>query len=491
MNIIFNNIKDYLLIIDGDNKIRFCNDSLLKKLLYDESNLINLNISKISVDTINLNKNEIINIYSKNRDILSFNFKNFDIKWKDEDCKILILQELEKKSYTIDDLEQILDNLPLISWIKDLTGKYIYVNKAYANIFNSTKDDFLGKTDTDLWPEDARKLKDEDNLIAKEKINFTRREQRIGNNTKSWFYVFKGALLDNDGKSKYTYGSAVDITENKRLEEDRSLLEKEIELDRLRIEFFSNISHEFKTPINIIFSVAQLLEKYVQAKTPDLSYENQIEYFSNMLKKNSYRLLRLVNNLLDITKIESGNYDGEFGNFDIVSLVENIVISSANHIQNKEISLVFDTNEEEKIMRCNPYNIEKIVLNLISNAIKYNKGDIKVNVILDIYEDKVKIHVKDNGIGMSKEYIESIFYTFSQADKSLNRKCEGCGIGLSLVRSLVDIHDGYIEVKSEIDKGSEFIVTLPVKYINEENNTIDSYKKVENCNLEFSDIYSI
>ena len=196
-----------------------------------------------------------------------------------------------------------------------------------------------------------------------------------------------------------------------------------------------------------------------------------------------------------MTKIDSGYYNLILDNHDIVSIVEDIVTSSCHIIENKNISIIFDTNEEEKIIACDRDKIEKIILNLISNAIKYNEDDIKVEVYLDISKEYIRILVKDNGIGIPIRNIENIFYPFSQIDKSLNRKSEGCGLGLSLVKSLVDLHDGEIKVKSELDKGSEFMVILPVKNIEKDTykeiNNISKNKKVERCTLEFSDIYSI
>jgi signal transduction histidine kinase len=212
------------------------------------------------------------------------------------------------------------------------------------------------------------------------------------------------------------------------------------------------------------------------------------------MKQNCYRLLRLVNNIIDITKIDSGYFDMNESNVDIISLVENITLSVADYIENKGLSLIFDTDIEEKNITCDPEKIERIILNLLSNAVKFTSIGGKVTVNIEDCQENICIRVKDTGRGIPEDKIDSIFKRFVQVDKSLTRDCEGSGIGLSLVKCLVELHDGTITVESKLGKGTEFVINIPCRLseeICEENLSNESIGQnlIERINLEFSDIY--
>lgn len=278
-------------------------------------------------------------------------------------------------------------------------------------------------------------------------------------------------------------------------------LKEKFEYERLKTEFFSNLSHEFRTPLNIIFSTMQVVDSHIRNGLSENLLENNAEklngYFT-VMKQNCYRLLRLINNLIDVTKIDAGYYELHLRNCNIVSLVEDISLSVAKYAEVNGLTLEFDTNVEEKIIACDSDKIERIILNLLSNAVKFTPkgGKISINVIEDV--EKVKIIVKDNGIGIEEKKVNIVFDRFVQVDKSFTRKHEGSGIGLALVKSLVEMHGGTIILKSNLGKGSEFIIELPVVCIKEENEN-DSNQNYQNCNIEdrvqrisieFSDIYT-
>ncbi|WFA07990.1 MEDS domain-containing protein [Tissierella sp. Yu-01] len=290
-----------------------------------------------------------------------------------------------------------------------------------------------------------------------------------------------------------------DKTECKRIDElekdvkkNKELLNNVIEHEKIKTEYFSNFSHELRTPINVILGAIQLFEL-----DEEFLQEKYNSYLKSM-KQNCLRLIRLVNNIIDINKLDANVYEINKKNYDIVSLVEEITLSVVDYAKNKYITIAFDTNVEEKVIACDQDKIERIILNLISNAIKFthNGGHILVSVI--DCDDTVKIIVKDNGIGIPTEKHQSIFNRYEQVDKSLRRECEGSGIGLSIVKALVEIHGGSIILNSELGKGSEFIVELPSETLISNSNLISDglyYKHnhkhfVERINVEFSDIYS-
>jgi len=283
------------------------------------------------------------------------------------------------------------------------------------------------------------------------------------------------------------------ISTEKALKESEKQISYSKEYDKIKMEFFSNISHELRTPINVIFSALQMHEYKLKHCSYENAYKDCFKY-GNTMKQNCYRLLRLINNLIDITKIDTGYFDLNEININIISLIEDITLSVADYVENKGLSLIFDTYVEEKVIACDPEKMERIILNLLSNAVKFTSkgGNIMVNI-----EDGVEsicIRVKDNGRGIPKEKLNSIFDRFVQVDKSFTRDHEGSGIGLSLVKALVELHGGTISAKSTEGYGTEFIISIPCKLLNETYDQIACCEEltkscIEKINIEFSDIY--
>lgn len=271
------------------------------------------------------------------------------------------------------------------------------------------------------------------------------------------------------------------------------LLEECQKHNELKTQLFSIISHELKTPLNIIFSSLQLLDSTRSCGSYAISADMFLKY-SKIMKQNCYRLIRMINNLIDMNKIELGFYNIQPKMVNIVEIVENITLSVVEYACLKNINLVFDTEIEEKLTCCDSEKLERIVLNLLSNAIKFTKPG--GNIFVNIYDksEYILISVKDTGIGIPENMLQKIFDTFTQVDGSLRRHAEGSGIGLSLVKSLVEMHGGEVNVKSELGSGSEFIIKLPVigalnrldSYDEETENLND---RVEKIKIEFSDIY--
>ena len=273
---------------------------------------------------------------------------------------------------------------------------------------------------------------------------------------------------------------------------------KEIkEVEKAKGQFFANLSHEIKTPINIIYSCVQLLD--INKKDSESALWNAYNKYDNTIKQNCYRLLRLVNNLVDMTKIDSGYMNLSFVNYEVVSLVEDIILSIVPYVESKNINVLFDTYIEELEIRCDPESIERVILNLLSNAVKFTNNNGNIFVLMDADDKYVTIRIKDDGVGISEEVQEEIFKRFVQEDKSFNRKKEGSGIGLALVKSLVELHDGQVYLEKGTKKGSEFVVKLPNVRIekekeNENDNKIidvDNKPLVQKIHIEFSDIYEL
>ncbi|OOO00070.1 MAG: hypothetical protein ATN35_09290 [Epulopiscium sp. Nele67-Bin004] len=267
-------------------------------------------------------------------------------------------------------------------------------------------------------------------------------------------------------------------------EMDKELLQNR-ETDRIKTEFFVDVSHEFRTPINVISSAAQLLG----LDTIQADYESgAVNKYTDIIKQNCSRLLRLVSNIIDMTKIESGFYNITLNRYNIVNVVEEITMSLVHYIEGGDIELIFDTEIEECAVEIDLDSIERVVLNLLSNAVKFTPAGGKIEVKIYMRFPNVVISIKDTGIGIPQDKLGIIFERFKQAEKAIDSRSTGSGIGLSLVKSLIELHNGQIEVSSVTGKGSDFRVILPC--IEEDVETKDYvYDTFERINVEFSDVY--
>jgi len=313
-------------------------------------------------------------------------------------------------------------------------------------------------------------------------------EKEIQSKNGSWYLLKCAPYCTSENLIKGVVLSLVDITNKK-------LLDEKILSETLKTEFFSNLSHELRTPLNVILSALQLLDT-CGSDSDVWEKEMKFKKYSNIMKQNCYRQLRLVNNMIDITKLDAGFFELTVKNCNIVNIVESVTLSVAEYIKSKSIELIFDTDIEDCTISCDPEKIERVILNLLANSIKFTKpgGNITVNM----YDkgENIIISIKDTGIGIPNDKLDIIFDRFRQVDRSLTRKQEGSGIGLSIVKSLVELHKGTVSVTSEYGKGSEFIIVFPVIVQPKENDICgvfeaESQERIERIHIEFSDIYSL
>ncbi|MDQ2086421.1 HAMP domain-containing sensor histidine kinase [Herbivorax sp. ANBcel31] len=257
-------------------------------------------------------------------------------------------------------------------------------------------------------------------------------------------------------------------------------------------EFFYNISHELKTPLTVILGAIQLIDQKNSCVT--IEKRNSSRQFI-VIKQNCYRLLRLINNILDLSRIESGYIKVNTVNCNIVYLVEEITQSVVPYAEQKNLHIEFDTTAEEIISCVDIDKFDRILLNLLSNAIKYTKprGKIFVNVFKSGNDFLIKI--SDTGIGIPKKKVGTIFERYLQVKNSFTKGVEGTGIGLSIVKSFVELHNGSIQVKSTLNKGSEFLIKIPIAQCtieSEKNYRKESNERIiDSIKIEFSDIYTI
>jgi len=313
-------------------------------------------------------------------------------------------------------------------------------------------------------------------------------EKEIQSKNGTWYLMKCTPYCTIENSIKGVVLSLVDITNKK-------LLNESILSETLKTEFFTNLSHELRTPLNVILSAIQLLDKYESSGDVN-NKEIKFKKYSNIMKQNCYRQLRLVNNMIDITKLDAGYFELNLQNCNIVEVVESVTMSVSEYIKTKSIELIFDTDIEDCIMSCDPEKIERVILNLLSNSIKFTRSGGSMTVNMYDKGENIIISIKDTGIGIPSDKLGIIFDRFRQVDRSLTRKQEGSGIGLSIVKSLVELHKGTISVFSEYGKGTEFIIVFPVIVDPKESSIggifeAELQERIERIHVEFSDIYSL
>lgn len=280
-----------------------------------------------------------------------------------------------------------------------------------------------------------------------------------------------------------------DIDYTKKILKAKDLAES---ASNAKSNFISNISHELRTPVAVIMSSNQLLK--FKCKEGALSLNKDYEENLKVVNQNCYRLLRLINNIIDVARVDSGHLELKSKNVNVIDLLEKIVLSVVPYAESKGIEIIFDTTDEELIMAVDSEKIERIVLNLISNAIKFTdyNGTINANVI--VKEKEVFFSVEDTGVGIDEKHLNKIFNKFVQVDNTFMRKNEGSGIGLSIVKSFVELHCGEIFAESKIQQGSKFTIKLPIRVKEDDDDFMaicenDESNTVLRTKVEFSDIY--
>ena len=555
MEVFLNEIDKSIVILDEDFNFKFCNDKFLKETDIKSNDIDNLFLNTSIKEELNRNfKNNnkyvgIIKSYIFDKYIILDSTIIKSIK----DNKIIyyvvvdkvrttnttvykgrlndnIVKVINSEQYYIELLENIKSNLnpnkenivnnisneDLLDGLISELYKIELVQTSFS-LFLSLSTDFAGSMDKDgslimlegTWTNTIGWSYEElinMNILDIIHSDYIDEFKSILNNPCEKIISIENQIRCKDGtykwfrwNMKYLKGMDIIVLTAKNItiekEEQQSIIElkKEIEAENLKNQFFANLSHEFKTPLNIILSVIQLLDMNIANEKIYAKEDVRLLNHINLIKQNAYRLLRLANNLIDMSKIDAGYYNLKFCKNNIVSIVEDISLSVAQYASDKGLSLVFDTDCEEVNIACDPDKIERILLNLLSNSIKNTEDGGKIFVNLTTDEDNVSISVGDNGKGIPKDKLSKIFDRFEQVDKCLNRSYEGSGIGLSLVHSLVEMHNGRIDVRSKLDVGSEFKFTIPKNLVSDyddiEHDFIISENRIERCNIEFSDIY--
>ncbi|MBW6411851.1 sensor histidine kinase [Clostridium weizhouense] len=354
--------------------------------------------------------------------------------------------------------------------------KLEYINRTGLGLLNYiNKEEILG-IELDIFIEnhfdfDLKEFNDRE-------IHITDAKMKCNNLVVDLFIVY----VDENSKLIYIH----DVTELNKTKIMRNKLEKYLREEELKNQFFSNVSHELRTPINLIYSAIQLNEIYLKQENIDSIKKN-----NKIIKQNSLRLIRTINNFIDTNRISEGYLKPDFKNYNIVEVVENISIACNKYINKAGINLIFDSEFEEIYVKCDKDMIERIILNIISNSVKYGKKGGEIQVYISVKYSNVIINVQNNGYRIEEDTIPYVFDKFTKINKSLNRLKEGSGLGLFLSKALIELQGGKIDLTSG-EEGNLFTINFPItkqEYDTELQYCIEMNNIEEKVDVEFSDIY--
>ena len=485
----YKNLMDVLnegVIIHDDKNVNYINDKgieilnldISKKeiLMEDIKNIVIKKFRERFLSNIQLvisekkekviNKIELIN--GKVIEIVTTN-----IKLNDEDLLISIVIDITELENTIMNIEQsektyklLLQTLPEgIIIINPDTNNHIYRNESSIRMLKTIGLDKLNESIKTYLKEEnygefreftIDKLK---NIVIS--LAIVKREEEG-----TLIVVFR--MLDSEFKSI-------------QLEKELNIIK---EKNKFKTEFLSNIAYDIKKPINMIFETNnQLIDNKSKYNSENINNHTRL------VKQNCYRLIKLLNNIDYVSKIDNGTCSLELRKCDIVKLVDNIVKISKDYTDKKGINISFKSEINKKILALDIDKVEKIILNILSNAIKFTDTGGNIDINLYIENEQVCISIKDTGIGIQKDKIGTIFENFEQLDTTLSRGCEGTGMGLSVVKKLANLNNIKIKVESELNKGSEFKIILPNNILSKNIKLQDKFTQNEKIEIEFSDIY--
>jgi PAS domain S-box-containing protein len=359
-------------------------------------------------------------------------------------------------------LDAILDYMPSMMFIKDMPGKYLLVNNRFTEMMGVAKKDIIGKTDAELPYDWVARYTPLDREVLATKSRVKAEDTIVVNGTEYHFLITKFPLRNAEGEMIGICGIGQDFTEKanyiKAVENANALAQQAINAQEM---FLANMSHEIRTPMNGIIGMTNLLMQQQQLSASQLEYTGAIKTSAN-------RLLVIINEILDFSKIKAGKLHLQHEPFDVYEVIDNALFPLKLQAQQKGLSF-FDEidNAVPTYLVGDEIRLNQILTNLVENAIKFtHHGKVMMKVFL-VEENKEQstlklgFEIKDTGIGIAPEQHDLIFKSFSQTHTDNARKFGGTGLGLAISKELIELQHGIIKVDSQLDEGACFYFELP------------------------------
>lgn len=359
-------------------------------------------------------------------------------------------------------LRTVIDNLPATVYVKDLQLRKVLANKAELDILGKPEQEVIGKTDHELYPpEMATRFEEDDRRVIEEGHEIINREERIvdADGQETWLLTSKTPFRDHTGKIMGLVGVGRNITDivkaSQELKQAKEIAE---EANRIKSEFIANMGHEIRTPMNAILGFSDSLLEQIKNR----GQQKMLQSISSSGKL----LLTLLNDILDLSKIEAGKLEISPHPADIMHSVDEMKMLFEEKAQQKGLDFVIEKPDSfpEKLM-LDEARIKQVLFNLAGNAVKFtHEGGVTIRpefLMENSDKGRLRIHVIDTGIGIAADKLENIFTAFYQQSGESNRLYEGTGLGLTISGRLIEKMNGEITVESEPGKGSVFTIDIP------------------------------
>ncbi len=375
-------------------------------------------------------------------------------------------------------MKAVLDNIPMIVYIKDLEGRFIMVNRRFREVFEMTDEMILGKKSNDVYKNEKR---NGNFIAADEKVKQTlepveAEDMLMTKDGERHVLVTKFPLLDKNKQLFAICGVDKDITEMARNREQLLAAKQRAErAERLQEEFLANMSHEIRTPMNGIVGMANLLD--------ETSLTSEQKEFVQIIRQSSDTLLVLINDILDLSKIKAGRMGVEQIAFSIPDVIDSVMSPMLVKTHQKGVLLQKSMDAQlPQQVKGDRHKLAQILNNLLSNAVKFTDSG-KIELQVQVLEQTpilatIAFRVKDTGMGIAADYLDYIFESFAQAGDDMIRRFGGTGLGLAITKRLVELQGGTIEVTSELGKGTSFcfVITYNLCTAEEEVKTEPHFK---------------
>lgn len=381
---------------------------------------------------------------------------------------------------------------PALIYTHDMDGTMLTLNPAISSVLGYTADEIVGKNIKVLLPATDQNKIQEEYINKVNSSGVSKGIFRVSHKNGATKYLFyQNYKVEEQDQEPYIIGFSQDITERIAAEKELLIAKRNTEnLAKVKDTFLANMSHELRTPMNGILGVTDLLSK------TDLDVQ-QMRY-AHLISDSVTNLLTIINDILDMEKINSGNIAFEHHAFKVVDKVNTLVQSFQYKAEQKQLELkLVNTLPSNLVIIGDQHRLAQILTNLLSNAIKFtNKGAINVNLSLLHYSDTdviIEFTIQDTGVGIAENRLTTIFDPFVKASSRFNSKFGGTGLGLSICKNLVEMQGGSIELNSKVDHGSTFTFSLPFKRgaaqaLNEVKNPALTFSKIEKKFLVAEDI---
>ncbi len=357
-------------------------------------------------------------------------------------------------------LLQIVNSIQSPVFVKDEQLRFAFLNDAFCKLLGRPRDALIGLTDRDVVPsQQAAAFQEVDRKVLATGMPHESEEMLTSTDgAEFWLFTRKSAVTVQSGE-RYVVGVISDITERKRMEKDLVAAKLQAEdANRAKSMFLANMSHELRTPLNAVIGFAEIIKNELLGAINEPRYRD----YAGDIHNSGRHLLQLINDILDMTKVEAGTYQLREDVCDVAKIVGDAIALVRNQAIQNELTVRVDVPEDMPFLFADERCVRQVLVNFLSNGIKFTPKGGSVAACARVEPSgAIVIALIDTGIGMAPDDIPQALAPFQQLEGSHGRKYEGTGLGLSLTKSMLDLHGGTLQVDSKVGVGTTVIAHFP------------------------------